>query len=553
MRDQKLPRAASVFGCLLAMLFVSASGCGEAPKIERVRVAKPAVMPADDRMLAAIVPVGGKGYFFKISGSGAAVSAAMPKFQELLESLTITGDRLKWKKPEGWSERPGTEMREATFKLGNAELELECSVIAFPATDPKSDDYLLANVNRWRGQIGLSALALADLQNITPDGELRRLTLKDGTPVTWVSLEGSLSSGSGAPPFANAPFANQDATEPNREPSREPKPAALSANDRMLAAIVPVERKGWFFKLTGSDKEVSAELPKFHELLKSLTIEGGTLKWTKPEDWSEQPGAEMRAATFKIGGADSKLECSVITLPSDDPKSDDYLLANINRWRGQMKLGDLAKADLKQISQDGELRRLILKDGTPVTWVNLKGTLASSASMPPFANRGAGGPKLPGAEPPKREQGPAAPPKAPVEPVESDEFSFTAPTDWKPGTTGPFRKAAFEVTADGEKCEITVSSLAAAGSVLLPNINRWRGQIGLQEIEQAELQKALEPVTVDGHDGHVIELVGDRKSILGAIVIVEDQGWFVKLTGEKKLAAREKANFISFVKSVKFK
>ena len=161
-----------------------------------------------------------------------------------------------------------------------------------------------------------------------------------------------------------------------------------------------------------------------------------------------------------------------------------------------------------------------------------------------------GGPKRPA---PSQEQGPAAKPTAPIAAAASDEFSFTAPQGWKPGTTGPFRKVAFEVEDNGEKCEITVSSLAAAGSGLLPNINRWRGQIGLKEMEQAEMQKAVEPVSVDGHDGHVIELVGDRKTIIGAIVIVSDQGWFVKLTGEKALAAREKANFMGFVKSVKFK
>ena len=137
MRDQKLPRVASVFGCLLAMLAVSTSGCGEAPKIERVRVPKPAALPADDRMLAAIVPVEGQGWFFKMSGSGKAVEAELPKFQALLESLTISGGKLKWTKPEGWSEKPGSEMRAATFKIGGADSKLECSVITLPSDDPK--------------------------------------------------------------------------------------------------------------------------------------------------------------------------------------------------------------------------------------------------------------------------------------------------------------------------------------------------------------------------------------------------------------------------------
>ncbi len=550
MRDQKLPRVASVFGTLLAMLVVSAIGCGDAPKIERGRVLKPATLPADDRMLAAIVPVEGKGWFFKMSGSGKVVLNESPKFQALLESLRVSDGKLKWTAPEGWSEKPGSEMRAATFKIGQADEQLECTVIALPAEDPKSDEYLLSNINRWRGQMGLSNLEKSDLSNITADGELRRFTLKDGTPVTWVSLEGSLSSGGGMPPFANAPFANRGAAES----SGDAKSAARSADDRMLAAIVPVEGKGWFFKLSGEDKAVTSELPQFQALLSSLTVESGKLKWTTPTDWAEQPGAGMRAATFQIGGPNSKLECSVITLPSDDPKSDEYLLSNINRWRGQIGLSPIGKSDLAKVTPDGELRRLTLKDGTPVTWVNLKGSLAPGGGMGGGGMGGAGGePKRlgPAAGPgPGPVQGPAA---KPADPVASDEISFTVPLGWKPGTTGPFRKVAFEVTDEDQKCEITVSSLSAAGSALLPNVNRWRGQIGLKEFEQAEMQKALEPVAVDGHDGHVIELVGDRKTIIGAIVIVGEDGWFVKLTGEKALAAREKANFMSFVKSVKFK
>jgi hypothetical protein len=54
---------------------------------------------------------------------------------------------VEWTAPEGWPSKPGDGMRRATYVAGAAEL----TVISLPgeAGGP------LANVNRWRGQLGL--------------------------------------------------------------------------------------------------------------------------------------------------------------------------------------------------------------------------------------------------------------------------------------------------------------------------------------------------------------------------------------------------------------
>ena len=41
-------------------------------------------------------------------------------------------------------------------------------------------------------------------------------------------------------------------------------------------------------------------------------------------------------------------------------------------------------------------------------------------------------------------------------------------------------------------------------------------------------------------------------TIIGAVVVVGDEGWFFKLKGSKALAAQEKQSFVAFAKSVKF-
>jgi hypothetical protein len=60
---------------------------------------------------------------------------------------------LKWALPKGWTETPGSGMRYATLTPPGAG-KLEMSVVVLPG--PAGGEP--ANVNRWRGQIGLPPL-----------------------------------------------------------------------------------------------------------------------------------------------------------------------------------------------------------------------------------------------------------------------------------------------------------------------------------------------------------------------------------------------------------
>jgi hypothetical protein len=70
----------------------------------------------------------------------------------------------------------------------------------------------------------------------------------------------------------------------------------------------------------------------------------GSLKWSLPKGWSEQPGGgTMRFATFKAPFA-GKLEATVVVLPGQAGGE----LANVNRWRGQIGLPSFDEAGLTQ-------------------------------------------------------------------------------------------------------------------------------------------------------------------------------------------------------------
>jgi len=347
----------------------------------------------------------------------------------------------------------------------------------------------------------------------------------------------------------------------------------------MLAAIVPAGGQGWFFKISGVESAVVGQVEKFESLLKTLTIADGKPVWKTPEGWTEQSGSGMRAATFVIGDPAKKLECSVIALPNDDPASDEYILPNVNRWRGQLSL---SKQTIEEMKASDDFKQFDLEDGTTITWVNLSGKVpapsgngasmgsgattasragtpsgssasGSSASGSSASGSSAAGPSLPPGHPPTG--GGASRPGAAGQgsPTSIPEMSFDVPDGWVSGSLKPFRKISWNIDVDGKTAEFYVSSLAAAGSDVEQNVNRWRGQAGLKSLSKEDLSNEVEEISVGGESGSLIVISGEKQSIIGAIVVKGDTGWFFKLVGDPDVVSQEKDNVRAFLKSVKFR
>ena len=324
----------------------------------------------------------------------------------------------------------------------------------------------------------------------------------------------------------------------------------------MLAAIVPVAKPGWFFKVQGEDKLVAAQAENFLGLLKSLRIEGDKPVWRSPKDWHELAGSGMRAATFEIGEGDSRLECSVIPLPADDPTTTDYLLSNINRWRGQVGLDRLSEKEFAGDRNDGaggEIRTLKIDGDITITWVNING---KPSGAKPTSTGAAGPPSRPGAatRPGPGATRPDGPPTRPGTGAAPTGLgvTFTVPKGWQQAAPRTMVLVGWDVKRNGEALQIYISKLGAAGSDLVQNVNRWRRQAGLDQLSGAELKNTIDPMKIGGVDGHFVNLRGASKTITGAIAIHGGTGWFFKLQGDPKLAAEEKKNFESWLKSIQF-
>jgi hypothetical protein len=240
---------------------------------------------------------------------------------------------VSWQAPADWEEQPSSGPRRGTFKIhGKDGGEAELSITAFPG----DVGGLLANINRWRGQIQLPPLAQPDLaQVVTPLSGSSRISFVD--IVSADSIKGGKKS-------------------------------------RILGGILPLDAETWFFKLSGPDELVAARKDEFKKFLETIKTEAtpvlassaensgsntnaptppvlattaGQLEYKAPPGWIAQPLSSMRLASFKVTGTNgAEADVSVVSLAGVAGGD----LANINRWREQLKLPPLSEDDLASVS-----------------------------------------------------------------------------------------------------------------------------------------------------------------------------------------------------------
>lgn len=131
-------------------------------------------------------------------------------------------------------------------------------------------------------------------------------------------------------------------------------------------------------------------------------------------------------------------------------------------------------------------------------------------------------------------------------------LKWTAPAHWQERAPGSVRKGSYTIVGEnGASGDLGITAFPGDTGGLHANINRWRGQIGLQPAANAEIEKSIEQFNVNGLRIDFVEMVGPSGiRLLGAIVPHNQETWFFKLTGPDALIARERAAFRDFVNTI---
>jgi hypothetical protein len=105
---------------------------------------------------------------------------------------------------------------------------------------------------------------------------------------------------------------------------------------------------------------------------------------------------------------------------------------------------------------------------------------------------------------------------------------------------------------------VNVSASVGDGGGLVANISRWRKQLGLDEMSEADVNKLVTPVAISGGSAMFVDLSGtDARSgqsagLVGAMVPQAGQAWFYKLMGNPMVVQAQKDAFTKFVQSATY-
>ncbi len=311
-----------------------------------------------------------------------------------------------------------------------------------------------------------------------------------------------------------------------------------------------------------------------------------------PSNWQQtQNTSTMRLATFEVKGENEET-AEVAILPMPDLKVEDHEIVNL--WRSQLQLDPITKEEVDQSSEsvkigefDGRIFDLTAPEAAP-------GEMSGMRIITAFVNSPIGTWffKMTGASEhlEKERSGfvsfletvnlsqmqaeikaarQSADPHAGMDmsqaggtatapPVSSSTNSssklpkWSIPAGWTDSGPSSMILASFKATGNGGEVKITVSSLGGAAGGLLPNINLWRGQVGLGPASNTEVDSITSDIVASGITGKLVSIPGTSQRIDAAIIPHAGQTWFFKAMGAPSAVQRESEAFKSFVESVQF-
>src|SRR3954454_12990535 len=81
------------------------------------------------------------------------------------------------------------------------------------------------------------------------------------------------------------------------------------------------------------------------------------------------------------------------------------------------------------------------------------------------------------------------------------------PPNWEIAPRGELRVASFRITGqEGKSAEVSVIPLSGQAGRDVDNVNRWRGQVGLPAVSEAELRGVIEPAEIAGQTGQLYSM-----------------------------------------------
>ncbi len=283
-----------------------------------------------------------------------------------------------------------------------------------------------------------------------------------------------------------------------------------------------------------------------------------------PEGWKEIAPNNISLAAFSVPGLDGKATAEVSITQLTDFSGRDAML--VNMWRSSAGMPPLSEAEaikqLQPVEVGGEKGSLFevsgkAKDG-PLEMVTAMvhhpdGSWFYKLAGEPSVVEGQKAVFVEFLKSIKIQEAPpmiAGQPAAAASEETGGKFNWSVPADWKAVPPNQMQVARFSLPGKNqEKAEVFVSVFPGDTGGKLANVNRWRKQIGLAPIYEADLTSLVSPLDPVDSESILVDMTNNSRRLIGAIVPRDGQYWFYKLLGDAGAVAPEKESFIAFAKS----
>lgn len=311
--------------------------------------------------------------------------------------------------------------------------------------------------------------------------------------------------------------------------------------------------------------------------------DSGPIQWKLPASWKVLPPHEMRYAGFGISDSDPQAMVTVSQASGAMPEQ-------IRRWEGQLGLpptpDDQIPTLVKPATIAGTEAAIIDLSAKPKpdgsgqryyiavigreqgSWfIKMLGSAQTVAAELPNFNaflqsirfNDSGTPVDASAD--AQVAAPSSPaPAGPPEPASASPLDFKLPAGWQQKSPDPsgMRIVSLVAGAGESQAESFVVRLPKDSGSVISNVNRWRGQVGLEPVDDVA-QADPQAQTVGGEKGTLFDFTGKAGSgesarrLVVALVPHGNDWWFFKLDGSSPAVAQQKGAFLEFLSSVSFR
>jgi len=130
-------------------------------------------------------------------------------------------------------------------------------------------------------------------------------------------------------------------------------------------------------------------------------------------------------------------------------------------------------------------------------------------------------------------------------------FRWDVPGTWKLASNDQFSLRAWTTGPPTEQARMTLGQFPAHSGIP-PQVQRWRRQLGLEQVSEKEAMKSVSELQTKNGTGSLATVRGETETILAFILPIESNYWIFRFRGANAMAETNRDVFHKFCESLDY-